>query len=185
MTSSSSISTILRGLAVAGLTVAALVATALLPGAEPAEAAPVYFKLVGLGSGKCIDIRTEDSAAGARAQLWQCYGSPNQRFALNKVGTTPSGRPYFQIVNQKAPYLCLEVRGSSTANGAQVDQIGCSQDGNQFWYWSSPSRGVNLPLVNLNSGKCLDVSGNSTANGARIQQWDCNASGAQMWKTVQ
>jgi hypothetical protein len=44
---------------------------------------------------------------------------------------------------------------------------------------------VNLPLVNLNSGKCLDVNANSTANGARVQQWDCNRTTAQLWKTIQ
>lgn len=175
---------IVRGLAVLGLAAAALIGTSALPSAPAADAAS-YYKLVGLGSNRCVDIRSEDAAGGARAQLWQCYGSPNQRFTLLKVGTTSSGRPYFQIVNQKAPYLCLEVRGSSRANGAQVDQIGCSQDGNQFWYWGTPSRGVNLPLVNLNSGKCLDVNGGSTANGARVQQWDCNATAAQMWKTVE
>ncbi len=173
----------LRALAVVGLAVAAMTCAATITG-EPAQAAP-YFKLVGLGSNKCVDIRSEDAAAGARAQLWQCYGSPNQRFTLLKVGTTSSGRPYFQIVNQKAPYLCLEVRGSSLTDGAQVDQIGCSQDGNQFWYWGTPSRGVSLPLVNLYSRKCLDVSGGSTANGTRIQQSTCNASAAQMWRTVE
>jgi hypothetical protein len=176
---------IARGLAVLGMAAAALLATTALPGAAPAAEAAPYYKLVGLGSNKCVDIRSEDAAAGARAQLWQCYGSPNQRFTLLKVGTMSTGRPYFRIVNQKAPYLCLEVRGSSRANGAQVDQIGCSQDGNQFWYWGTPHRGVSLPLVNLDSGKCLDVNGGSTANGARVQQWDCNASNAQMWKTVE
>jgi hypothetical protein len=176
---------IVRGLTVLGLAAAALLATTALPGAAPAADAAPYYELVGLGSNKCVDIRSEDAAAGARAQLWQCYGSPNQRFTLLKAGTTSTGRPYFRIVNQKAPYLCLEVRDSSLADGAQVDQIGCSQDGNQFWYWGTPHNGVHLPLVNLASNKCLDVNGGSTANGARIQQWTCNATAAQMWKTVE
>jgi len=124
---------ILRGLAVLGMAGAALIGTTALPGAAPAADAAPYYKLVGLGSNKCVDIRAEDAAAGARAQLWQCYGSPNQRFTLLKVGTTSTGRPYFQIVNQKAPYMCLEVRGSSFSNGARVQQWDCNATSAQMW----------------------------------------------------
>jgi hypothetical protein len=173
-----------RVLTIAALAFATTIGTTTL--ASPAQAASPFYELVGLGSNKCVDIRIEDGAVnGARAQLWKCYGSPNQRFTLQQIGRTSTGRPYFQIISKAAPNLCLEVRDSSHSNGAQVDQSGCSQDGNKFWYWGSPNQGVNLPLVNLNSGKCLDVNANSTANGARVQQWDCNRTTAQLWKTIQ
>lgn len=42
---------------------------------------------------------------------------------------------YYKLVGLDS--LCMEVRDSSTANGAQVDMTGCSQDGNQFWRWGS------------------------------------------------
>lgn len=86
----------------------------------PAEAAtPVYYELVGLGSGKCLDIRAEDGAGrGAPVQTWQCFGSANQRWAVHQVGTTSTGVPSFQIVSQSPGSMCMEVRDSSTANGA-------------------------------------------------------------------
>lgn len=178
------LTTIARALAVAGLALAALIGTTTIPATAAAQDT-TWYTLVGLGSNKCVDIRNEDADYGARAQLWQCYGSPNQRFTLRRVGTTPQGKPYFQIINKEAPYLCLQVRDNSTANGAQVDQYGCSADNHQYWYWGSPNNGVHLPLVNLNSGKCLDVNAGATHNGARIQQWTCNATAAQMWRTSQ
>lgn len=66
-----------------------------------------------------------------------------------------------------------------------MDQVGCSQDPNQFWRWGSGGSGYSLPLISVHSGKCLDISGNSTANGAKVQQWDCNGTTAQLFATDQ
>lgn len=167
----------------AGLAAAAMIGFAV----APAQAAtPTYYELVGLGSTKCLDVKAEDGGGnGSRVQTWQCFGSANQRWAIHRVGTTNTGAPYFQIVSKAPGGLCMEVRNSSFSDGAQVDVVGCSQDGNQFWRWGSGNIGYSLPLISLNSGKCLDVSGNSTANGAKVQQWTCNGTTAQYFKTVQ
>ena len=174
---------------IARTAVAALMGTAAMIGAAavPAEAAtPVPYELAGLGSSKCLDVRAEDGGGvGSRVQTWQCFGSGNQRWTLYPVGRTSTGATYFQIISQAPGHLCMEVRNSSLSNGAQVDMVGCSQDGNQFWRWASGGIGYSLPLISLNSGKCLDVSGNSSANGAKVQQWDCNGTTAQYFKTVQ
>ena len=175
---------IVRGTLGAVLAGAAMLGAAVVT-AAPAQAA-TYFKLVGLGSNKCLDMKAEDGGRnGSRVQTWQCYGSSNQRWTLYPVGKTSTGATYFQIISQAPGHLCMEVRSSSVSNGAQVDMVGCSQDGNQFWRWGSGGIGYSLPLISLNSGKCLDVSGNSTANGAKVQQWDCNGTAAQYFKTVQ
>jgi hypothetical protein len=73
----------------------------------------------------------------------------------------------------------MEVRGSSFADGAQVDQFLCAPDPNQLWRLGRGNDNNHFTLVNMNSGKCLDVSGNSTANGAKVQQWCCNGTDAQ------
>ncbi len=177
---------IARSLLAAALAGATTLGTSALI-ATPAQAAtPVYYELVGLGSSKCLDVRAEDGGGrGSRIQTWQCFGSSNQRWTLYPVGRTSGGDTYFQIISQAPGHLCMEVRGSSFSNGAQVDQTGCSQDPGQFWRWGRPNVGYSLPLVNVNSGKCLDVNAISTANGARVQQWDCNGTTAQLFRTGQ
>ncbi|MCW2716659.1 RICIN domain-containing protein [Pseudonocardia sp.] len=177
---------IVRSMVAVAMAGAAMIGSAVLI-AAPAQAAttPVYYKLVGYASNKCLDVRREDGGgSGSRVQLWQCFGSDNQRFTLYPVGKTSTGQTYFQIISQAPGHLCMQVRGDSFANGAQIDEVGCSADLNQYWRWGSGNLGYSLPLVSMRTGKCLDISGNSTANGAKVQQWDCNGTTAQYFRTV-
>ena len=73
----------------------------------------------------------------------------------------------------------MEVRDSSSANGAQVDQFRARPTPTSSGVRPRPRQQLVHAAVSMNSGKCLDVSGNSTANGAKVQQWACNGSTAQ------
>lgn len=75
----------------------------------------------------------------------------------------------------------LDVSGSSTADGANVQQWSQQSGANQRWRLEAQSSG-GYQLVADHSGKCLDVSGNSTADGANVQQWSCNGTAAQRWR---
>ncbi|MBV1853769.1 ThuA domain-containing protein [Catellatospora tritici] len=68
---------------------------------------------------------------------------------------------------------CLDVRGSGTADGTQIQLYTCNGSGAQNWTVS----GQTLRAL----GKCLDVSGGGSADGTKIQLWTCNGSGAQNW----
>merc|ERR1719203_717024 len=70
---------------------------------------------------------------------------------------------------------CLDVAGSSTNSGANVDLWSCNQGANQRWIYSG------LQIMSASSGKCLDVAGGNTYNGANVEQWDCNGGGNQQW----
>jgi hypothetical protein len=70
---------------------------------------------------------------------------------------------------------CVDVAGSSTADGAAVQLYDCNGTAAQTWTISSD--GTIRAL-----GKCLDITSGSTADGAKIQLWTCNASGAQKWQ---
>lgn len=37
--------------------------------------------LVNLGSGKCVDVTDMETANGTRLQLWECGGTPNQKWS--------------------------------------------------------------------------------------------------------
>ncbi|GAA1302587.1 glycosyl hydrolase [Saccharothrix xinjiangensis] len=65
----------------------ALTAPALLLATTPAQAAPA--PLVGVGSGRCLDVTGNASANGAQLQIWDCTGGANQRFRAGTGGGTP------------------------------------------------------------------------------------------------
>ncbi|MYS86632.1 RICIN domain-containing protein [Embleya scabrispora] len=80
---------------------------------------------------------------------------------------------------------CLEIRGDSTADGADANQWECNGSPTQAWTWvdvgTSPWGEPLRYMQNGNSGKCLEIRGDSTADGAAANQWECNGSPTQMW----
>ncbi|MFI7017314.1 RICIN domain-containing protein [Streptomyces sp. NPDC050164] len=76
---------------------------------------------------------------------------------------------------------CADVAGSSTADGAAVQQLSCQGGDNQQWRLRSVGEGY-YQIVAQHSGKCLDVSSASTANGAAVIQWTCKGSTNQQWQ---
>ncbi len=165
---------IVRSLLATAMVGAAMVGAAALTTASAQAAPPVYTTLIGTGSNKCLDA-VQDDGNGDPVRLWQCSGSANQRWNLLPAGSTKEGDAYFQIISGAPAHLCMEVQNQSLADGAQVGQVGCAQDPNQFWRWgTSGVKNRGDQLVNINSGKCLDIAANSTMNGAKVQQWSCN-----------
>ncbi|SEL26121.1 RICIN domain-containing protein [Streptacidiphilus jiangxiensis] len=84
--------------------------------------------------------------------------------------------------------FCVEVSGSSTADGAKVDTAPCSTvpANNQLWtfvYEKSSADGVTFyyNVVNYHSGKCLDLYQGGTSIGTLITQNTCNANNSQLW----
>ncbi|MFC4537097.1 RICIN domain-containing protein, partial [Sphaerisporangium dianthi] len=71
---------------------------------------------------------------------------------------------------------CLDVSGSSQANGAQAQIYDCNGQANQQWTATGSSE------LRVYGGKCLDVNGGSTANGATVIIWDCNGQNNQKWR---
>jgi len=149
-------------------------------GAAPAQAA-TPSEVVGQGSQKCLDVRREDGGGnGSRVQTWACFGSPNQRWYVQYVGTY-SGTNWFEFVSADVTSQCLAVRDSGFANGTQVDIEPCGGSNRMFRLESIPGSPY-LHLHPFYTSKCIDVSGNSTANGAKVQLWDCNGTSAQSFR---
>jgi pectate lyase len=80
--------------------------------------------------------------------------------------------------------MCLDVPGASTANGALLQQWGCTA--NAAWQqFTLVASGSAYLVKNVNSGKCVDVPGWSTVSGVQLQQYTCVASQAnQQWTLV-
>lgn len=120
-------------------------------------------EVVGLGSGRCLDIAGGATVDGSHVQLWDCNSTGAQRWA--RTGST--------LVNPQSG-KCLDVAGGSTVNGAAVGLWTCNGTDAQNWQVNS-----NGTITNPQSGKCLDAAGQNTRNGTGIQIYECNGAGTQ------
>jgi hypothetical protein len=94
------------------------------------------------------------------------------------VVTSLSGNTY-KIINAHSGYA-VDVAGSSTVNGAVVDQWAYNAGNNQRWTFSNTGNGF-YTVKNVNSGLMLDVAGNSQSAGALIDQWQSTGGLNQLW----
>ncbi|MGX7673907.1 ThuA domain-containing protein [Plantactinospora sp. DSM 117369] len=83
-------------------------------------------------------------------------------------GTAPRVGPITSATGK-----CVDVSGSSSADGAKIQLWSCHGGTNQQWT-------VNGDTLRA-SNKCMGVAGGGTANGGLVQLSTCNGSGAQNW----
>ena len=139
---------------------------------------------------KCLDLRAQDGFTNpnARIQQWDCSGANEQQWQSHPyawVQLPGSGifRLAYQIKSLRSG-MCVEVRGSGTVSGTQVDQNYCAPDGGsadssptQLWIATTaePNTFALQPwsAVRISAPLCMDVRGNTTDNGAMIQVFSC------------
>jgi hypothetical protein len=126
---------------------------------------PVYPRLVGSQSGRCLDIVDGSQTSGATTQIWDCTGGAGQRYAPNPAGE-------LRVYDNK----CLQARGQGTGAGTPVEIWDCTGGDHQKWMLSSDGT-----IVGVQSRLCLDVNGQATANGTKVQLWTCNGGANQKW----
>jgi alpha-galactosidase len=73
---------------------------------------------------------------------------------------------------------CLDVPGSATATGTQVDVWTCSAGANQMWTHTSANQ---LTVYSGSSQMCLDAYDNQTSPGTKVEVWTCNGQANQQW----
>ncbi|WP_184833084.1 ricin-type beta-trefoil lectin domain protein [Allocatelliglobosispora scoriae] len=104
---------------------------------------------------------------------------------LSQFGSTPPpsspppsspapGQSNVLMVGQQSG-RCVDVPGSSTANGTQAQLWDCHGGTNQRWTYTSAKQ------LMVYGNKCLDASGRGTANGTAVVIWDCNGQNNQQW----
>ena len=108
-----------------------------------------------------------------------------QRWTLNVSAGTwaatdtsfETGEP-MQIINDATGY-CLDVKGASTTEGADLDVWTCNGGTNQEW--TTSTEGSGYYVTSLSDGQVADDSGNSKSSGGQIIQWDANGGANQQW----
>ncbi|HTN82516.1 MAG TPA: RICIN domain-containing protein, partial [Sorangium sp.] len=104
------------------------------------------YTLVGVQSGKCVDVAGGSTADAAAMQIATCNGSTRQQFRMESAGGG-----YYRIRNVNSN-RCLDVAGASTSDGAAVQQYSCWTGENQQWSFTDVATGV-VRLTARNSGK--------------------------------
>ena len=99
----------------------------------------------------------------------------------SNAATLPATGGTYQLAVTKSG-KCIDVPGASTANGALLQQWGCTS-GATWQQFKLTAAGNNYQLVNISSGKCIDVPNWSTTSGVQLQQYTCVASQTnQQWR---
>ncbi|MGX1090297.1 hypothetical protein RKD47_000978 [Streptomyces albogriseolus] len=122
-------------------------------------------RLRGNASGRCVDVDSASTAAGAATLLWDCHTAANQ------LWTTWAGGE-IRVYGDK----CLDAYDQGTANGTRVITWPCNGQNNQKW-----TVGSDGSIRNVHSGLCLDANGAGTANGTPLVLWTCNGQANQKW----
>ena len=115
-----------------------------------------------------------------KAEAWQfisSFGSntsPSPSASSSPSPTTSPGPSGVTIVGT-ASGRCIDVPGTSSTNGTQVQLWDCGGGTNERWTYTA-----NRQLM-VYGNKCLDANGRGTTNGTAVIIWDCNGQTNQQW----
>ena len=154
-----------------GCVAALLVALVLIAPAAPAATAPASnggSRIVGVPSGRCLDVIGGATQPGTRVQLWDCLGDPQQAWIYS------GGQLQVYTGSQT---LCLDAADNQGGvNGSPIQVWTCRGTANQ--QWTAEPDGS---LRSVAYGRCLDAVNGGQANGTRLQLWDCLGDPQQDW----
>ncbi|MFJ6793698.1 endo-1,4-beta-xylanase [Streptomyces sp. NPDC091268] len=94
--------------------------------------------------------------------------------ALNAGSTTPTPQPGSGPIKGVGSGRCLDVPGSATADGTQLNLWDCNNRANQQWTYTAAGE------LRVYDNKCLDAGG--TGNGAKVQIYSCWGGDNQKWR---
>jgi Domain of unknown function (DUF1906)/Ricin-type beta-trefoil lectin domain len=124
-------------------------------------------RVVGVGSGRCLDVAGAGMANGSGVQLWDCNDGPQQHWVYS------GGQ--LQVYGNYGK--CLDADANSGgANGTRIQIYDCNGGSNQQWI-AEPDGSLRSAAY----GRCLDAVGGGSANGTALQLYDCNGAAWQHW----
>jgi Ricin-type beta-trefoil lectin domain len=141
---------------------------------SPSEADPTRLEadltspapLTGAGSGLCLDVAHNSTAAGTPLQIYTCNGGANQAFAFTAASE-------LRVFNNTQ---CVQPQTGSGTAGMPAVIAACNGQANQRWTFNA-----NGSIASQASGLCLDVSGQKTAIQTPVNVATCNGQTNQGW----
>lgn len=97
----------------------------------------------------------------------------------------PSNGTFASTIIAAHSNQCLDVPGSTTATGRQLQQYTCNGTNAQL-FDLTPVAGTSdtYTIKNRGNGLCVDINGASQSNGARVIQWTCHTGANQQFQLV-
>ncbi|MGW3993128.1 RICIN domain-containing protein [Amycolatopsis sp. NPDC004772] len=133
--------------------------------------APGTYRIVNRHSGKPLAIAGNATADGAKAV--QQTGNATWTIAPAQGGA--------YTLRYTASGKALDVNGSATTVGLQLQQWSANGGTNQQWYLRPTGDGY-YAITGHDSGLVADVYGQSTTDGAQVVQWTANNGPNQQWQ---
>jgi glucose/arabinose dehydrogenase len=153
----------LIGIGVGTAVIAAVTVAVLAPAGAATGTA-----IVGVASGRCLDVVGQSQADKALVNIYDCNGQANQGWTFTAAG---------ELRVYDTP-KCLDVAGQDTTAPATAQIYTCNGGANQKWRINADGS-----IVGVQSGLCLDVTGGGTANSTAVALWTCNGQANQQWRT--
>lgn len=136
-----------------------------------------------LDSGKVWDVTGGSTSNGAGIQLWSNTGVNQQKWYLEPVVYSASvAEKTYTMVNVNSN-KCLNVPGSSTSNGTQLQQYSCNGTNAQKFDVQYVGDGY-YKIVNVNSGLALHIANYSSADNTAVQQYEQHSGDNQLFTFV-
>lgn len=132
-----------------------------------------------------LDVAGGKTKNGTNLQIWTYNGSKAQTFWVREVnpdigvGSRLLEEGAYQLSVSKDQAMSLEVAGSSTAKGANI-QLGTGDKDNNQRFYATYADGY-YTFQNVMSGLALEVASGSPVARANVRLWNPNHTNAQQW----
>jgi hypothetical protein len=157
------VTTVTRSPRFLGLSMTALAAAGCAPAfVVPPDPTPVLGAQILSRAGGCVDVRDGITADGTPIVLFQCHGSPNQRWFIGRG----------EIAENFGS--CLDVQGSDGVDGAAIILVTCNGRPSQHW------RVVDGQIIGIGN-KCLDSADSAGADLTPLVLAECKVTPSQRW----
>jgi len=122
----------------------------------------------GKDNSKCIDLPGGNARNGARLEIWDCNGSPNQIWKASFGSSSPTVIQY-----AAEPSKCVDVAGGNLKDGAALQLWDCNGLAQQ--QFDTRASRPTMPLFQIashaNYDLVIDVPGGKMENGNQLQMW--------------
>ena len=126
-------------------------------------------------TGKMLTANKDSGDSGRVIAVEKASTKQSQRWKMTNVAPVNSG--FYEIDSAAKSSLALEIKGSSSSNGANARIATRTGDENQLWFYDQG----NGSITNVKSGKALDVAGSSKTSGTNVAQKSPTGKANQKW----
>jgi hypothetical protein len=120
--------------------------------------------VVGVQSGRCIDVTGGSAADGTRMELLTCNGSAAQAITYTAASE-------LRVLGK-----CLDAQFQSTSDGTAIILYTCNGQLNQKW-----TLGAGGTIRGVQSNRCLEAASQGRSDGTPLQLWTCTGAANQAW----